>query len=386
MEGKINLVVDTETGRFEDRNNAYSKNSELVSVHSYTPETHSSIRVSHSSGTDPPEPIKQQIEKAKLLIGFNFKFDLAFLRKASLLPEQLPDIWDVQLAHFLLSRQQSRMPSLNQVLEHYGLPLKYDIVKTEYWDKGIETSDVPWSILSEYGEYDCFGTYQAFLKQQEEFKQKPQLYRLFRLQCKDLLVLHEMEWNGLKYNSEQCKETSEKLQIEIKAIEQQLSERVPGIPINYNSNDQLSAYLYGGVIKQEVRRVVGFYKTGSKTGQPRYKVEEVEHVVPRLVEPLKGSEMAKPGIFSTDENTLKKLKGGKEEVALLLKLAKLSKLKETYYEGMNKLNNEMNWPKDMLHGNYNQCVAQTGRLSSSKPNQQNLSGDFLKMMESRYGT
>lgn len=376
MENQINLVIDTETGRFGSKNNAYSSDGELVSIHSFDGK--------NSKGYQAKDFTSFTLKGVKTLILFNGKFDLAFLRKFSLLPEQLPTIWDVQLAHFLLSRQQSRMPSLNQVLEHYGLPQKLDVVKTEYWDRGIETRDVPWDILKEYGNYDCYGTYQAFLRQQEQFKQKPQLYKLFQLQCKDLLVLHEMEWNGLKYNSEQCKETSEKLQIEIKAIEQQLGSRYPSIPLNFNSNSQLSAYLYGGSIKQEVRTIAGFYKTGPKTGMPRYKIEEVEHTLPMLVEPLKGSEMQKEGVYSTDEATLKKLKGAKETVDLLLKLAKLSKLKETYYDGMNKLNNKMNWPKDMLHGNYNQCVALTGRLSSSKPNQQNLSGDFLKMMETRY--
>lgn len=378
MSIKTPLSVDTETGRFENRNNPYSSVGELVSIHTYNGATSNSYRCNE------PGSLSKEIEQASLLIGFNFKFDLAFLRKEKLLSESLPPVWDVQLAHFLLSRQQSRMPSLDSVLEYYNIPLKLDVVKTEYWEKGIETRDVPWPILSEYGEGDVIKTYQAYLRQLEDFRDKPKLLRLFKLQCQDLVVLHEMEWNGLKYNSNKCKETSEKLQIEIDTIVRELSCLYPDVPINFNSNDQLSAYLYGGCIRQEQREIIGFYKTGDKIGQPRYRVAEVEHILPRLVEPLKGSAMKKEGIFATDEATLKKLKGAPEITEKLLRLAKLSKLKETYYEGMNKLNTTMQWPQDTLHPNYNQCVASTGRLSSSKPNGQNMSGEFLAMLETRY--
>jgi DNA polymerase I-like protein with 3'-5' exonuclease and polymerase domains len=56
----------------------------------------------------------------------------------------------------------------------------------------------------------------------------------------------------------------------------------------------------------------------------------------------------------------------------LIELSKLEKRNGTYYKGLVKLRQEMHWPKNKLHGQYNQCVAKTGRLSSSKPNQQNF--------------
>ena len=372
------LTLDVETGRFEDRNNAYSRNGELVSIHAYNGEQASSYR------PDDRDAVKRHIEDASLLIFFNGKFDLAFLRKEGCLPDKLPQVWDVQLAHFLLARQSTRMPSLDSVLEYHGLPLKIDVVKTEYWDKNIETRDRPWPILCEYGEGDVIRTYDVYKIQLELFKQRPNLFKLFQLQCQDLVVLHEMEWNGLKYNSEKCKEKSSELQLAIDTIVRELSSLYAGIPLNFNSNQQLSAYLYGGVIRETKRELVGFYKTGQKIGEPRYKLVEVEHQLPRLVQPLKGTEMQAEGVFATDEATLKKLKGAKEQVSLLLKLAKLSKLKETYYEGMNKLNEEMNWPKDELHPTYHQVVAATGRLSSAKPNGQNMSGEFLQMLETRF--
>jgi DNA polymerase I-like protein with 3'-5' exonuclease and polymerase domains len=44
----------------------------------------------------------------------------------------------------------------------------------------------------------------------------------------------------------------------------------------------------------------------------------------------------------------------------------------------------MDWNASMLYPNYNQCVTQTGRLSSSRPNGQNLAGDIADVIVSVY--
>ncbi len=110
----------------------------------------------------------------------------------------------------------------------------------------------------------------------------------------------------------------------------------------------------------------------------------VTHQLPRLYEPLKGSEMAKEGFFSTSEDTLLKLKGKQGPLTVLLELSKMEKLLGTYYRGLPKLNVEMNWENGVLHGTFNQCVAQTGRLSSTKPNLQNFASELKDVFISRY--
>ena len=200
-----------------------------------------------------------------------------------------------------------------------------------------------------------------------------------------MLVLQEMEWNGLVFDEELCYKKSQELQTHINSITSRLAAIYPSIPINFNSNDQLSAFLYGGTIVETRKELDGFYKTGKKAGQPKFRNVNVEHLLPRLFTPLPKSEMQKPGVFSTSEGTLRKLKGKhKKVVEDLLELAKLTKLDETYYTGLVKLNKEMDWPKGKLHGQFNQCIAKTGRLSSSKPNLQNLSGDSLDVFVTRY--
>ena len=65
--------------------------------------------------------------------------------------------------------------------------------------------------------------------------------------------------------------------------------------------------------------------------------------------------------------------------------AKYEKRMSTYYFGLTKLTDQMNWKKGKIHGQLNQCVAKTGRLSSSKPNLQNFDGEIKTLFTSQYG-
>lgn len=319
-----------------------------------------------------------------LAVFFNAKFDLHWYRRVGF--KLFERIWCCQVAEFVLSGQKIRYPSLEETAVKYNLGHKIDTIKTKYWDKGINTDEIPQPILSEYACQDVDLTYLVYLKQVEQFKQNPNLYKLFQLMCQDLLVLQEMEWNGQVYDEELCNSKAEVIKKEIDGITTKLKTIYPDIPINFNSPEQISAFLYGGKVYQETKEHVGFFKTGKQHGQPKYKNVIIEHVLPRLVEPLPNSNVAKEGYFKTDEGTLRKLKGAaaKQFVGPLLRLSELDKLNSTYYLGLPKKNQEHCWPKGMIHGQFNQVVAQTGRLSSSNPNLQNFAGDCLDVFVSRY--
>lgn len=320
-----------------------------------------------------------------LWVLFNAKFDLHWYRKlVYTLPQR---VWCCQLAEFILDRQAKRFPSLEETAVKYGLGHKIDIVKTEYWEKGIDTDAIPQDVLSEYACQDVDLTYQVYLKQLAQFELRPGLYKLFKLLCLDLLVLEEMEWNGLVYDEQLCKQKELEIDHKIQAIQTKLAAIYPHLTINFNSGDQLSAFLYGGVIVEEYKEHIGFFKGGLKAGQPKFKNAIREHVLPRLVQPLKNSELKKEGYFSTDEATLRKLKGTKKTkqiIEWLLELSKLEKLNGTYYRGIPAINKEMNWASNKLHGQFNQVVAATGRLSSSKPNLQNFAGECEDILVSRF--
>ena len=225
-------------------------------------------------------------------------------------------------------------------------------------------------------------------------------YKLFRLQCQDLLVLLEMEHNGILFNTEGALEHAKRLEGEQTALLTRFNALVGSSAVSITSGDDISSVLYGGIIVETIRIPVGFFKQGTtKEGQTRYKLQKEEHIFPRLVDPLPRTETKKSAkwraegktegesLWEVNEPVLKSLKAkgkAKEILTIILEYSKIEKLRGTYLAGYAKLIEEMNWEHNMLFPSLNQCVAITGRLSSSKPNGQNADKKTKAYMESRY--
>lgn len=322
---------------------------------------------------------------ASCVVGFNLKFDLNWLRRElGFIPTC---VWDCQLAEFMFSKQKWLYPDLNTTCDNYKVGHKLDEVAS-YWDRGIDTDQIPTDILVEYGKQDVNLTYAVMKLQANRFvSEYPNMFKLFRLHCNDQIVLAEMEFNGICYDSENSLQQSNKLDAQVSELERKLSEFADNAPINWSSGDHKSCFLYGGTIKEDVRIPIGVYKTGKKIGETRFKVIEKEYQLPRLIDPLPKSALKKEGYFSTDETTLLSVKTNKTTkkiVEWLLERAKITKLKSTYLTGLPKTINAFNWKPNMLFSTLNQCVAITGRLSSSKPNQQNFPKEAKQFCISRF--
>lgn len=108
-------------------------------------------------------------DNSTLIVGFNAKFDLHWARRIGVDISKIC-VWDCQIAEFLLNKQTPRYPSLDQACEKYGIPLKLDVVKQEYWDVGKCTLEVPIEILQEYLEGDLDRTERVFKEQLFQFK------------------------------------------------------------------------------------------------------------------------------------------------------------------------------------------------------------------------
>lgn len=369
------LALDVETTT-HNKGHPYDARNKLV-CWSYATDTYSGTWSANDLHL-----IEPMLAAETLVVGFNFKFDLHWLIKNEVYQLRDKHIWDVQIAEFILSHQTNRFPSLNETCERYGFESKLDIVKTEYWDKGINTDQIPWEILESYATRDAELTLACYHAQRKLMT--PAQVRLCYLMCQDMKILQEMEANGIPFDEQLCEQRAMEVDDKISTLKGKLSAIYSSVPINFASNDHLSAFLYGGTVKEEAKEHIGYFKTGAKAGQPKYKNIVIEHKLPRLYEPLKGSAMAKEGNFATDEGTLRKLKGNKNIVSMILELSKLEKLNGTYYNGLVKLRKEMNWEQGMLHGNFNQTTAQTGRLSSSRPNLQNFASELQDIFISKY--
>ena len=382
------LILDVET-TISNKGNPFDERNKLCYVGLYSTDgTYLwDIDYSGSPNRERLNAIQRSIDSHDTLVGFNIKFDLHWLRRYGI---NFMDkrIWDCQLAHFILTGQQHPYPSLNGVADSYALGSKLDIIATDYWKNGIDTDKIPKDLLEEYLAQDLQLTQKVYDKQMEEFAAgTKQMQRLLSLHNQDLLILEEMEYNGLRFNETDCVRLGQETTKDIERIDSMLYTYHNLPEFNANSSEHISALLYGGSIKVRRQEVIGTFKTGTRAGLP--KSQWKEHIIEfeRKVNPLKGSELEKEGFFSNDEQTLRSLKGNKEAkelIELILTRATLEKRVSSYYEGLVELRKTMNWEEGTLHGVLNQCVAKTGRLSSTKPNLQNFDGEIKQLFGSRY--
>ncbi len=143
-------------------------------------------------------------------------------------------------------------------------------------------------------------------------------------------VLFKMEKHGVKINEELLRSLSKESEIKLGELTRTLY-RLAGEEFNINSPKQLSQILFKKLNLPVVKK--------TKTG------------------------------FSTDEDVLMKLAKNHEFPAIILEYRQLSKLKSTYIDALPKL---VDPRTGRIHAQFNQTGTETGRLSSSRPNLQNI--------------
>jgi DNA polymerase I-like protein with 3'-5' exonuclease and polymerase domains len=188
------------------------------------------------------------------------------------------------------------------------------------------------------------------------------------------------------YNIEKSMDKACEYRYKIEELDKKLGECVDG-KINWGSPKQVATILYGGELEVEtVEEYLFYYKDARKP--PKTKTRRVKGTItyPQMVRPIKDS--AGQDSFSTDEGTLRQIRAGGKAgriLALLKERSKLAKLVGTYLMGLPKVNFSNEWESNILHGKLNQVKAITGRLSSSKPNMQNMPPECTEFFGSRYG-
>jgi DNA polymerase I-like protein with 3'-5' exonuclease and polymerase domains len=346
--------------------------------------------------------LRDSIGKATILVGFNLKYDLHWARRYGVHAPAGVRVWDCQIAEFLLRGQTGPYPSLDESLARFNLGQKDDRIAA-YWKMGINTDEIPRDELQEYNLLDVELTHALYQKQRAHMTDHaPKLIRLCQVMGLDQLVLAEMEWNGVKYDVDLSRKKALETKTELEALSKELLEFAPSPLVNLDSPHQLSCILYGGAFSIEyIERVEkAVYKSGQKKGQEydkNHRATETHHCEP-LFTPIHGSktklvstvgETAYP-IYSTSEDTLKQLRKPTSKhrkiIELLLARAEKEKLLSTYYAALPELIQKMEWDDNIIHGQLNQVVARTGRLSASAPNQQNFSAEVDQLLVTRYAS
>ncbi|MDD9147896.1 DNA polymerase I [Sporolactobacillus sp. CQH2019] len=165
---------------------------------------------------------------------------------------------------------------------------------------------------------------------EEKLRTNQQEQLLSELEMPLSRVLARMEFTGVKTSGETLKAMGRELDATLEVIEQDIY-RSASVSFNINSPKQLGEVLFEKLMLPPVKK--------TKTG------------------------------YSTAADVLEKLRGRHEIVGKILDYRQLGKLKSTYVEGLLKVIN----PKTgKVHTCYNQSLTQTGRLSSTDPNLQNI--------------
>ena len=264
-------------------------------------------------------------------VGQNMKFDILFLRALGV--EVKGKKWDTMLIHYLLDAESRH--GMNALAERY---LDYSPISIESLiGKGAKqlTMDmIGVERIAEYAAEDADVTLQLYNVLRPMLEKEPSLLSLYSdIEEPMIEVLADMEWVGVRINSEALHDYSVMLSQKLAAIEQEIREVSGEKEININSSRQLGELLFA---KMRI------------TDKPK---------------------MTKTKQFCTDEEYLQSFAGEHRVGDLILEYRGVKKLLSTYVDSLPQLVNSVT---GHIHTSYNQAVTATGRLSSANPNLQNI--------------
>ena len=279
----------------------------------------------------------KEIEK----IGHNLKYDLKVLLKNQIIVEG--PLFDTMIAHYLINPDMRH--NMNILAETY-LNYKPQSITELIGKKGknqISMREVDLVKQTEYSVEDADITFQLKHHFQRELSNANTISLYDKVELPLVKVLASMESEGINLDTQFLKELSKTLFSDIKILEKNIFEEA-GESFNLASPKQL------GVILFDKLKLVDKPKK-TKTGQ-----------------------------YSTAEDILSFLAKTHPIVAKIMEWRSLQKLQTTYVLALPE---EINPDTGRIHTTYNQAVASTGRLSSNKPNLQNIPIRTLKGQEIR---
>ncbi|MBI4779216.1 DNA polymerase I [Candidatus Falkowbacteria bacterium] len=262
--------------------------------------------------------------------GHNIKYDIEVM--ASLGIDVKGVAADSMIASYLLN-PGSRQHNLDAVTFNEFNHQK--ITKEDLLGKGkekISFGEVAVEKLYNYSCEDADFTNRLAKKLLSELK-KQKLIKLFdEIEMPLVLVLAEMETNGIKIDKEFLADMGKAVDKKISHLRKKIHD-LAGLEFNINSTQQLRDVLFE-----------------------------------KLAIPAAGISKNKTGL-STGADELFKLKGQHPIIDLIQEYREVVKLSTTYIEALPKL---VNQKTGRLHTSFNQTVTATGRLSSTEPNMQNI--------------
>lgn len=267
----------------------------------------------------------------KLLIAQNLKYDLSILSRYGITISA--KTFDTMIAHYLFNPDMRHgMDLLSETYLGYKPQSITELIGKK--GKGQKSmKSVPVEKATEYAVEDADITlqlYTEFAPKLDEIKAR----KLFdEVEMPLIPVLAAMETEGITLDVPALKTMSETLNTDLIRLQGEIKE-LAGVEFNIQSPKQL-----GDVLFDHLKIDAKAKRTG-KTKQ-----------------------------YKTGEEVLSKLIDKHPIVSKILDYRSVQKLKSTYVDTLPKL---VHPNTQRIHTSYNQAVAATGRLSSDKPNLQNI--------------
>ena len=334
LENKEIFAIDTET------TSKHPMKAQLVGISfSFRKNQGFYIPIGHTFPDKVEQPDKEEILRIfkPLLenpdikkVGQNIKYDYIVLSNFGIVMQGIA--FDTMIASYLLN-PSIRGHSLDRIaMDLFGYKtISYEEVAGKGKNQ-IGFQQVPISEAVNYASEDADITFMAYQYFKKEIKNHGLFDLMKNIEVPLITVLGNMELEGIKVDKNALKHLSNIFALELKNLEKKIY-CLAGEEFNINSSQQL------GVILFEKLNLKTIKKTKKKTG------------------------------YSTDVEVLTKLAQDHELPKKLLRYRTLGKLKLTYVDSLQKL---VNIETGRIHTSFNQTITVTGRLSSSKPNLQNI--------------
>ncbi|MRH42889.1 DNA polymerase I [Aquibacillus halophilus] len=235
--------------------------------------------------------------------------------------------FDLLLASHLIDPSENNhdIPAISHRLGQKGV-----FFDEEVYGKGAKRKVPELDKLVEHVGRKTNMIYQLKETAEEKLKENEQSELLKELELPLALILGEMEFTGVYVDQKRLEKMGEDLQERLKTIEKEVHE-LAGETFNLNSPKQLGPILFEKLSLPVIKK--------TKTG------------------------------YSTSADILEQLQGKHEIIPKLLMYRQLGKLQSTYIEGLLRVVHE---DTNKIHTRFNQALTQTGRLSSTEPNLQNI--------------
>ena len=265
-----------------------------------------------------------------LKVGQNLKYDLTVLQNHGVTLRGR--MFDTMLAHYLVS------PELHHGMDYLAeIYLNYTTIHIEELigpkgKKQRSMADLSPADIRDYACEDADITLQLKAKLEPELKAKGCEDLFWNVEMPLMPVLARMEHNGVCIDAESLKQTSIELTAQMNAMEKEVHQ-LAGLEFNVSSPKQVGEVLFDRL-----------------------------HLSDK-------AKKTKTGTYATSEDILLSLKAKHPVVERILEYRGLKKLLSTYIDALPLL---VNPATGHIHTSFNQAVAQTGRLSSSNPNLQNI--------------